>query len=69
MAKYTIEMDDRFSQTLDELQKSTDATTRADVIRRAVASYKALKDAAPKGSDKNISITTGDKILKDIVLP
>ena len=69
MAKYTIDFDDAFNDTLEELKKTTDATTKADVIRRAVASYKVLKsEATPQ--DQKISVTTKDgKILKDILLP
>jgi hypothetical protein len=69
MAKYTIDFDDAFNNTLEDLKETTDATTKADVIRRAVASYKVLKsESAPK--DQKISITSKDgKILKDIVLP
>lgn len=69
MAKYTIDFDDAFNNTLEDLKDTTDATTKADVIRRAVASYKVLKsESAPE--DKKVSITSKDgKILKDILLP
>lgn len=69
MAKYTIDFDDAFNNTLEDLKDKTDATTKADVIRRAVASYKVLK-AESASDDKKISITSDDgKILKDIILP
>jgi hypothetical protein len=69
MAKYTIDFDETFNATLQELKETTDATTKADVIRRAVASYKALKfESAPKGMKISITSTDG-RILKDIVLP
>ncbi len=69
MAKYTIDFDEAFNDTLQQLKDSTDATTKADVIRRAVASYKVLKSESSP-DDKKISITSTDgKILKDIVLP
>lgn len=68
MPRYTIDFDDNFDKTLNDLTKSTDATTKADVIRRAVASYKYLKTNA--SGDNKVSITTKDgKVLKDIVLP
>lgn len=69
MAKYTIDFDDAFNHTLEELKDTTDATTKADVIRRAVAAYKVLKsESSPQ--DQKISVTTSDgKILKDILLP
>jgi hypothetical protein len=68
MPRYTIDFDDSFDKTLNDLTKSTDATTKADVIRRAVASYKYLKTHA--SGDNKVSITTKDgKVVKDIVLP
>jgi len=68
MPRYTIDFDDSFDQTLNELTKTTDAKTKADVIRRAVASYKYLKSNG--SGDNKVSITNKDgKVLKDIVLP
>lgn len=43
MPRYTIDFDDKFGKSLSDLLESTDATTKADVIRRAVASYSYLK--------------------------
>ena len=68
MAKYTIDFDDAFNETLEGLKETTDATTKADVIRRAVASYKVLKSESSV-KDNKISVTSDGKILKDIVLP
>jgi len=71
MPRYTIDFDDKFDKLLEELIKSTGATTKADVIRRAVASYKFLKSEAPEAdSEHKVSITNKEgKIVKDIVLP
>lgn len=68
MPRYTIDFDDNFDKTLTELTNSTDAKTKADVIRRAVASYKYLK--GQESSDSKVSVTTKDgKIVKDVILP
>jgi predicted transcriptional regulator len=68
MAKYTIDFDDDFDKTLSELKDSTDATTKADVIRRAVASYKFLKSQT--AADKEVAITDkSGKVEKSVVLP
>jgi hypothetical protein len=70
MPRYTIDFDDDFDKTLIELVKTTDATTKADVIRRAVASYSYLKKQQRDHKDAKIAITThGDKVVKEIVLP
>lgn len=68
MAKYTIDFDDDFDNTLSELKDSTDATTKADVIRRAVASYKFLKSQTAQGKDVAVTDKSG-KVEKSVVLP
>ena len=68
MPRFTIDIDDKFNDTLTELAKGT---TKADVIRRAVASYNYLKgEIAAPAAGLRISITdaTGN-IQKDVVLP
>lgn len=68
MAKYTIDIDDEFDKTLSELKDSTDATTKADVIRRAVASYKFLKSQTAEG--KNVAVTDeSGNVEKSVILP
>jgi len=70
MPRYTIDVDDSLDQTLSDLVRSTAATTKADVIRRAIASYKYLKSEAPPNSESKVSITKKDgTIVKDVVLP
>lgn len=69
MARYTIDFDDEFNKTLTDLVKNSDATTKAEVIRRAVATYNYLRKAQQAGKDAKIAITEGDKVTKEIVLP
>ena len=68
MPRLTIDVDDKFNDTLNELAKGT---SKADVIRRAIASYQYLKsETAEPNSGNRISITDADgKIQKDVVLP
>ena len=47
----------------------TDATTKADVIRRAVASYSYLKKEQRTNKNAKIVVTDDDKVKKEIVLP
>jgi hypothetical protein len=69
MPRYTIDFDDKFDDALNSLVNSTQATTKADVIRRAVASYKYLKDET-SNDNANLSITRTDgSVIKDVVLP
>jgi hypothetical protein len=69
MPRYTIDFDKEFDKTLSDLVGSTDATTKADVIRRAVASYSYLKKQQRDNKDAKIVITDDDKLRKEIVLP
>ena len=69
MPRYTIDFDNEFDKTLTELVKNSDATTKADVIRRAVATYNYLKKAQRTGKNAKVAITEDDKVIKEIVLP
>jgi hypothetical protein len=70
MPRYTIDFDESFDKALNDLVRSTGATTKADVIRRAVASYRVLKTETPDTGDKKVSITNkAGKVVKEIVLP
>ncbi len=69
MPRYTIDFDKEFDKTLSDLVEMTDATTKADVIRRAVASYSYLKKQQRAHKDAKIVITEDDKVKKEIVLP
>jgi hypothetical protein len=69
MPRYTIDFDKDFDKTLTDLIETTDATTKADVIRRAVASYSYLKKQQQANKDAKIVVTDDDKLRKEIVLP
>lgn len=69
MPRYTIDFDKEFDKTLSELVETTDATTKADVIRRAVASYSYLKKAQRGNKNAKVVVTDDDKLNKEIVLP
>ncbi len=69
MPRFTIDVDDKFNQTLAELAQGT--TTKADVLRRALASYHYLKTelaTAPEGRRVCIADSNGT-ITQDVVLP
>jgi hypothetical protein len=69
MPRYTIDFDKEFDKTLSDLLDNTDATTKADVIRRAVASYSYLKKQQRANKDAKIVITDDAKLKKEVVLP
>jgi metal-responsive CopG/Arc/MetJ family transcriptional regulator len=70
MPRYTIDFDNDFDKTLEELVKTTGATTKAEVIRRAVASYSYIKKQQRQQKDSKLRIVDkDDKPLQELVLP
>lgn len=68
MARFTLDTDEQFDQTLADLVKMTGGT-KADVLRKAVATYKYLK-TEDRDPDSKVSITTNDGVVKkDVILP
>ena len=67
--RYTIDLDKNFNDTLSALAERK-GTTKAEIIKRALATYSFISGQAPANSDKKVSITNSeDKVLKDIVIP
>jgi hypothetical protein len=68
MPRFTIDIDDKFNDTLTNL---ANGGSKADVIRKAVASYQYLKSEVPNSqSDKRVSITDANgNVQKDVILP
>ena len=68
MARFTIDTDQQFDQNLNDLVNMTGGT-KADVLRKAVATYKYLKTEDQQPENK-VSITNKDNdVLKDVILP
>lgn len=68
MARFTVDTDQQFDQNLDDLVKMTGGT-KADVIRKALATYKYLKTEG-QNPDQKVSITNKKNVVvKDVILP
>ncbi len=68
MARFTIDTDQQFDQNLNDLVNMTGGT-KADVLRKAVATYKYLKTEDQQPENK-VSITNKDNVVvKDVILP
>jgi len=67
MARFTLDTDQQFDQNLADLMTLTGGT-KADVIRKALATYKYLK-TEDKDPDAKVSITKNGSIVKDVILP
>jgi hypothetical protein len=67
--RYTIDLDSNFDKKLSDLAKEK-GVTKADVIRRALATYTYISGQAPMGGENKVSITNQqDEVLKDLILP
>ena len=68
MARFTIDTDQQFDRNLDELVNMTGGT-KADVLRKALATYKYLK-TENQDSQNKVSITNKDNVvMKGVILP
>jgi hypothetical protein len=70
MPRITLDADRNFNNTLENLVETTPATSKAEVIRNAVAVYSYLKNALPKENGlQTIEIRDllGDK--KHVLIP
>jgi predicted transcriptional regulator len=68
MARFTIDTDQQFDRNLDELVNMTGGT-KADVLRKALATYRYLK-TENQDSQNKVSITNKDNVvMKGVILP
>ena len=66
MPRFTIDMDDKFNETLNRL---ANGGTKADVIRNAVATYQYLKAKVPDSSGPHhVSISDDDGVVRQVVI-
>ena len=65
MTRYTIDLDDKFLQTLNDL---ANGGSKAEVIRNAVSTYKYLKSKVPAGSSDHVAISNSDGVVQQVVI-
>jgi predicted transcriptional regulator len=65
MAKYTIELGKEFEQQLNQVAQDK-ALSKAEIIRRAVATYVVISREAGQGNKVTIT-DKQDRILKELV--
>lgn len=67
--RFTIDLDENFDSTLTGLAASK-GTTKAEIIKRALATYSFISSQFPSGTANKVAITgPDDKVLKEIILP
>ena len=65
---FTVSIDGRLDQALDELRSSLGKSSRADVFRLAITLLK-LADEARQRGQKLVIADQDDHVLKEILLP
>lgn len=69
MKRINLDVSDDVNKTLEDLAKEKD-TTKADIIRRALASYAYLDRETDREAGIKVSISNReDRVLKDVILP
>jgi hypothetical protein len=67
--RYTIDLNKEYEEKLSALAKEK-GVSKADVIRRALATYTYITGQAPLNGTNKVSITNQqDEVLKDLILP
>ena len=64
MITYTMQMDEKFERTLKDLAQGSSV---ADVIQKAVVTYKYLKANAPVGSPNRVTISDANGVVQQLV--
>jgi metal-responsive CopG/Arc/MetJ family transcriptional regulator len=65
---FTVSIDSRLDQALDELRASLGKTSRADVFRLAITLLKLAEEARQRGQ-KLVIADQEDRVVKEILLP
>lgn len=66
MARFTIDVGERFDKMLSDLAENEE-TTKAEIIRRAVALYAVVKPAANAG--EKILLTPREGSPREVIVP
>ncbi len=67
--RYTIDLDPTLDKTFTELAVAK-GTSKAEIIRRALATYSYISGQTQADPGRKVSITNHeDKVLKDICIP
>jgi hypothetical protein len=66
----TFKFDQQLTDTIEELKRTTHATTKSEIVRRAIALLKVVQDAKDKGERIVLIADKGGEVReREIVLP
>lgn len=63
----TFKFDQKLTETIEELKRSTSATSKAEIVRRAIALLKVVQEAKDRG--ENLVLMREDNTQTRIILP
>ncbi|MGD9583292.1 MAG: hypothetical protein AB7V26_06435 [Lysobacterales bacterium] len=63
----TFRFDPKLTKTIEDLKRDTSATSKAEIVRRAVTLLKVVQEAKDRGED--LVLVRGDKTQTRIILP
>lgn len=64
----TFKFDEKLTQTLDELKTATGASSKAEIVRRAIALLKVVQQAKDAGSEVVIRSADGTNSQERIIV-
>ena len=64
----TFKFDQRLTDTIEELKQSSHATSKSEIVRRAIALLKLVQDAKENG-ERLVLVADEDGREREIVLP
>ena len=67
-SRFTVDLGREFDENLTQMAEESDAS-KAEVIRRALIAYTALKNEEKKGNKVSITGRVDDVVKKDVILP
>jgi len=66
----TFKFDPKLVQTIEDLKNSSSATSKAEIVRRAIALLKVVQEASERGEEVVLVKTDGQNTVQTkIVLP
>lgn len=64
----TFKFDPKLTETIEELKKATSATSKSEIVRRAITLLKVVQEAKERGEDL-VLVNREDETQTRIVLP
>lgn len=63
----TFKFDPKLTETIEELKRATSATSKAEIVRRAITLLKVVQEAKDRGED--LVLVRNDNTQTRIILP